>query len=810
MQGAGVATVMVLAQFLGVGLTTLIKASMSKGMSNFVFVAYSNLLAFCLLLLATTIHHRNRAPTSINNSIIFRIFVLSLLSHNIKLWSCSCVSVLAQTLIYVGLGYSSPTLTLTMEDLIPAYTFLIAIISGMEKLDLKLRSCQAKSIGTVISIAGALTVTLYKGFPITSGVMSNHVFLSSQQSKWLFGGFLLAIGSFCCSVLLVIQTWTIKDYPEELMLTTICCGFVVILSFIVAFIAEENPKAWILKPDMELICIFYSAIFVISTRSVMYAWACRKKGPVYVAMFCPLGIVIAIAMGVAFLGDTLYIGSMIGAGIIAIGFYAVIWGLSQEEKMACEKYETCSIISSSSSEVPLLMNKSKDKSCFKHFPLSYSSTKLQFSPQLNWILGGLYISFFHVVQASITKKYPGVTVIVFYQILFSTIQCAVLALIAVRDPTEWELKQFCDVYSKCGVCMDVSKEGGCIVIALAMGVLMIGAGIIAIGFYAVIWGQSKEEKAYENYETSTVSSCEAPLMMNESKGKKMVRWGNGRGNLLPFGGMVMAVLAQSGSMVVIKLAMADGVNKSSGQIMAYVGIELSSPTLASAMLNLIPAFTFVLALIFRMEEVDWRNSSSQAKMLGTIVSIGGAFIVILYKGPTILKTYSSNKLQLSPQLNWILGGIFCVGDSLASVAKKYPAVTVIVFFQILFSTIQCAVFALFAVRDRREWELKFDLGLMAILYQAIAATLIRYILCTWCVLKAGPLFCAMFKPVAIVFTVFMGSIFLGDGLGLGSLIGAVIIVVGFYAVLWGKYREENKIENLESSCHNVPLLQNRA
>ncbi|TKY69834.1 WAT1-related protein [Spatholobus suberectus] len=348
MKGAQVTIAMVVAQFLTVGLNTLIKASMSKGMSNFVFVAYSNLLALCLLLLATTIHHRNRAPTPINKSVIFRIFILSLLSIAI------------QTFIYTGLGYTSPTLTSAMEDLIPAYTFIIAIISRMEKLDLKLRSCQAKSIGTVISIAGALTVTLYKGLPVTSGVMPNDVLLSSQQSKWLLGGFLLAVGSFCCSISLVIQTWTIKDYPEELMLTTICCGFVVILSFVVAFVAEENPKAWILKPDMELVCIFYSAFVVISTRSVVHAWACRKKGPVYVAMFNPLGIVIALALGVVFLGDTLYLGSMIGAAIIAIGFYAVIWGQAQEEVMACEKYGPYSIISPSSSEAPLLVNKSKD------------------------------------------------------------------------------------------------------------------------------------------------------------------------------------------------------------------------------------------------------------------------------------------------------------------------------------------------------------------------------------------------------------------------------------------------------------------
>jgi len=55
-----------------------------------------------------------------------------------------------------------------------------------------------------------------------------------------------------------MQTWTIKDYPEELMLMTIATSFTVILSFVVAFVAEQNPEAWILKPDMELVCILYS------------------------------------------------------------------------------------------------------------------------------------------------------------------------------------------------------------------------------------------------------------------------------------------------------------------------------------------------------------------------------------------------------------------------------------------------------------------------------------------------------------------------------------------------------------------------
>ena len=53
----------------------------------------------------------------------------------------------------------------------------------------------------------------------------------------------------------------------------------------------------------------------------------------------------------------------------------------------------------------------------------------------------------------------------------------------------------------------------------------------------------------------------------------------------------------------------------------------------------------------------------------------------------------------------------------AYVAKKYPDVTVTVFFQLLFSTVQCGVFALIAVRDPTEWKLNFDIGLVGVLYQ---------------------------------------------------------------------------------------------
>lgn len=237
--------------------------------------------------------------------------------------------------------------------------FLLGVLR-MEKLDFRLRSSLAKSIGTMVSIAGALMVTLYKGPPITFAASPHnlhHELHASVQSNWLIGGLLLVAACFCFALLLIVQTWIMKEYPAVLMQTLICCIIVTIQIATVSLVAEKDPNAWRLRPDIELIAIGYSALFGIAIRSVVHTWACNKKGPVYVSLFKPLGIVIALVMGVAFLGDTLYLGSVVGAAVISTGFYSVIWGKAQEEKRV-EDTAGISNLGSFASNVPLLQNKS--------------------------------------------------------------------------------------------------------------------------------------------------------------------------------------------------------------------------------------------------------------------------------------------------------------------------------------------------------------------------------------------------------------------------------------------------------------------
>ncbi|KAG7559053.1 EamA domain [Arabidopsis thaliana x Arabidopsis arenosa] len=125
-------------------------------------------------------------------------------------------------------------------------------------------------------------------------------------------------------------------------------------------------------------------------------------------------------------------------------------------------------------------------------------------------------------------------------------------------------------------------------------------------------------------------------------------------------------------------------------ITGYIGIEYSSPTLASAINNITPALTFILAVIFRMEKVSFKERSSVAKVMGTILSLIGALVVIFYHGPRVFVASSPPYLNFrrhSPPLtssnsDWLIGGALLTMQGIfvsvsfilqAHIMSEYPA-----------------------------------------------------------------------------------------------------------------------------------------
>ncbi|CAL1357978.1 unnamed protein product [Linum trigynum] len=305
---------MVSIECMNVGLNTLFKAATMAGMSYHVFVVYSYAIATLALLPAPFFSRRSRALPRLSFSVLWKIGLLGVIGSS------------SQIMGYAGINYSSPTLASAIGNLTPAFTFLLAVICRMEKVIVRRRSSQAKVLGTAVSIAGAFVVTLYKGAPIikaslsSSTVQLNQSLASSPTQNWVLGGFFLTCEYLLVPSWYIVQTQIMKEYPAEVTVVFFYNIVVCIIAAFVALVTEgTSPTAWILKPNVALASVVCSGFGSCLNNSV-HTWALRIKGPVFVAMFKPLSIAIAVAMGVMFLGDTLYLGSVIGAVVISIGF----------------------------------------------------------------------------------------------------------------------------------------------------------------------------------------------------------------------------------------------------------------------------------------------------------------------------------------------------------------------------------------------------------------------------------------------------------------------------------------------------------
>ncbi|VVA26073.1 PREDICTED: WAT1-related [Prunus dulcis] len=335
---------MVLAESAQAGLIIVSKVAMSNGMSNLIFLCYSNALAALILLPISLAFHRSERPP-LTFSTICWFFLLGLIGF------------MAQFFGYAGINLSSPTLSTAMLNLIPAFTFILAVIFRMERIDGRSSSSLAKTLGTIVSISGAFIVTLYKGPPLlmtssTDILSHNQLFL--EQSNWVLGGMCIALNCVLASSWLIVQASVLKKYPAELIMVFYYCFFVAIQSVVVSLTVERDLSAWELKPKIRLIAVLYSGVFGSAFQVGVSTWCLHRTGPVFVAMFKPLGIVITVFVGVTFLGDTFYLGSLIGAIVIVIGFYSVMWGKAKEEKM--DDDAGARSVASSRQRVPLLQS----------------------------------------------------------------------------------------------------------------------------------------------------------------------------------------------------------------------------------------------------------------------------------------------------------------------------------------------------------------------------------------------------------------------------------------------------------------------
>lgn len=127
-----------------------------------------------------------------------------------------------------------------------------------------------KVIGTVLCVAGASVITLYKGPTIYSPApplqSTTPLMLSLGDAKpknWTLGCVFLIGHCLSWSGWLVLQAPVLKKYPARLSVTSYTCFFGVIQFLIIAAFFERDLQAWRVNSGGELFSVFYAVSMVL-------------------------------------------------------------------------------------------------------------------------------------------------------------------------------------------------------------------------------------------------------------------------------------------------------------------------------------------------------------------------------------------------------------------------------------------------------------------------------------------------------------------------------------------------------------------
>ncbi|XP_042488655.1 WAT1-related protein At3g30340-like isoform X2 [Macadamia integrifolia] len=132
-------------------------------------------------------------------------------------------------------------------------------------------------------------------------------------------------------------------------------------------------------------------------------------------------------------------------------------------------------------------------------------------------------------------------------------------------------------------------------------------------------------------------------------------------------------------------------------------------------------------------------------------------------------------------------------------------------------TLQTVAIATFIDRSSTAWKIRLEgsLQVLTILYGGIFMTGLCYYATTWCIHKMGPVFASAFGPLIIIFSFLLETNFRRKEVQferICSIIGAALVVVGLYLLLWAKAKDSGSKKTSEGSGNSttksslLPLL----
>ncbi|CAH1430579.1 unnamed protein product [Lactuca virosa] len=301
---------------LGYAINNLIvKSALNEGLNPYTFSVYRNIAA-AVAFGPFALYFERKIRSQMTFSVFWKISLLALIEP-----------VLDQILYYTGMKYTTATFAIAMCNVLPALTFVMAWIFRLEKVNVKKLHSQGKILGTLITVGGAMVMTLVNGplvpLPWTKGTGVHQVVASTalvSQDQHIKGAIMITAGCFCWASFYILQAMTLKEYPAQLSLTTLICMMGALQGTVVTLLIENGKSGiWSMHKRTEIIATLYSGIIRSGASYYVSGLVMKEKGPFFVTAFNPLGMVIVAIVSSFALAERLLLGRVVGAFIIVLG-----------------------------------------------------------------------------------------------------------------------------------------------------------------------------------------------------------------------------------------------------------------------------------------------------------------------------------------------------------------------------------------------------------------------------------------------------------------------------------------------------------
>ncbi|KAL2545265.1 WAT1-related protein [Forsythia ovata] len=325
-ENVAIITGLTLMQLLYSGNSILLSYLLKLGFHPSSLIIFSTFATFLVLSPVSILFERSQWP----NHISYRLWI------QLLLLSFGGVTVF-QSLFMRGVSLTSPAMATAMPNLAPGLIFFIAWGFRLEKVELGCRYSRAKIMGTLLCVIGAVLMSLMQSSIQVHPAKEGQVSLPSLSADGTFdnqmivGCLYLMAAVFVMSSQVVLQATTLRDFPAPVSLCAITSLIGVVMTGSIQLIEDDGWKTgWPLLSIRELIAYSILAGSVSGLCVSFNAWAMKKRGPVMVSIFNPLGTVITVVLSYITLGDSISVESLAGMCLMFIGLYLVLWAKGKE------------------------------------------------------------------------------------------------------------------------------------------------------------------------------------------------------------------------------------------------------------------------------------------------------------------------------------------------------------------------------------------------------------------------------------------------------------------------------------------------